>query len=297
MKDPLDEFGEFGMQAHAEEHDEEQWLISYADLMTLLFGFFVILFSLSKMDDSQFSIIENAMSSTFHGTKKAEISKDNSDSMDRVLANLVRVFGLGGESDKSGNPGNSALVSKEKETLPLSDGTSASVAAMQEHEKLLQSAISKTGASLSSKNSFIDIQLPEKMLFEAGKFELDQSGMAGLEKISKALLGVEKYAEIHIVGHTDSVPPGKSLILKDNFTLSAARAGSVARFLLTQGIEAKALRPMGMANLQPVAPDYDAQGKPLRANMAKNRRVQILIRQLAETNPNDTSVPKELKGH
>lgn|GEM_PF-521223 len=286
---------ELDQLAHDSVHDdgdhEEPWLISYADLMTLLFGFFVIMFSLSKMDDSQFSIIENALSATFHGTKKSEISKDNSDSMERVISNLARVFGIGGDG-VGGNAGNSA---KQKDAeLPLSDGTTLSQKALRDHEKMLASAVSKTGASISSKNSFIDIQLPEKMLFKQGRFELDDKGSQGLVKIAKALKGVEKFAEVHIIGHTDSVPPGKNMVLKDNFTLSAARAGSVARFLMAQGVQGKALRPMGMANLQPLAPDFDASGKPNRQNMAKNRRVQILVRQLAETDTTE-SVPNPTK--
>jgi chemotaxis protein MotB len=136
----------------------------------------------------------------------------------------------------------------------------------------------------SEDTATIELVLPSNMLFDSGSAKVKQSGIASVVEIANSLSRRKDLIEIEIQGHTDSATPSQNAYYKDNWALSAARAGSIARVLLKSGIEKKYLKTTGMADLRPLFPEKNNDGRPNYKNMQKNRRVHLLIRKRASAN-------------
>ena len=116
----------------------------------------------------------------------------------------------------------------------------------------------------------ITVTLPNTILFAPGKAELKSATSAELDHILSVLKQKYPGKSIEVVGHTDSDPIKKSP-WKDNWELSAERALSVARYLVSHGIAENKIKASGCGDARPIAPNTTAAGK------AKNRRVEIVV--------------------
>jgi len=116
----------------------------------------------------------------------------------------------------------------------------------------------------------ITVTLPNAILFSPGQATLKKATSVELDHIQSVLQ--QKYAgrQIDVVGHTDSDPIRKSK-WKDNWELSAQRALSVLRYLVSRGISPERVRAVGRGESQPIASNATASGK------ARNRRVEIVV--------------------
>lgn len=129
----------------------------------------------------------------------------------------------------------------------------------------------------------LELLLPGALLFPSGSEELSGAARKHLKRVAEVASKVENLSEVAILGHTDSVPPGRNSIYQNNWTLSAARAGQVAYQLIQYGIDPKLIVTSGMADKQPLMPEWDKHGQPIRENRAKNRRVHIVLRTIKKT--------------
>jgi len=116
----------------------------------------------------------------------------------------------------------------------------------------------------------ITVTLPNTILFASGKASLKSATSAELDHILSVLKAKYAGKNVDVVGHTDSDPIRKSE-WDDNFELSAQRALSVARYLVSRGIADGQVRAAGCGSARPIAPNTTAAGK------AKNRRVEIVV--------------------
>ncbi len=130
----------------------------------------------------------------------------------------------------------------------------------------------KGNVKVDEKAGTITVTLPNSILFASGKATLKSSTNADLDDIYRVLR--ERYSgrQIDVVGHTDSDPIKKTKDKwKDNWDLSAARALTVLRYLVTKGVRPKMIRGIACGESRPVASNATAAGK------AKNRRVEIVV--------------------
>ena len=157
--------------------------------------------------------------------------------------------------------------------------------AVSEHVKAVfnreEQGSEQEGVITTPEDTYTELVLPEKTLFSAGQYELKSSSKRALNKLATKLARLDRSAQIEIIGHTDSTPPGRRSLFRDNFSLSSARAGAVARHLIARGVAKSSLKIRGMGDLVPMLPEYDQRGRALRDNRAKNRRVHILIKKKA----------------
>lgn len=116
----------------------------------------------------------------------------------------------------------------------------------------------------------ITVTLDNAILFSSGKATLKRTTSVELDHIRSVLQSKYPGKEIDVVGHTDSDPIKKSK-WKDNWELSAQRALTVVRYLISKGIPKETIRAVGRGESQPVASNSSASGK------AKNRRVEIVV--------------------
>jgi chemotaxis protein MotB len=114
--------------------------------------------------------------------------------------------------------------------------------------------------------------LTDKVLFDSGEAALKSAGLPLLDMVSK-LLNVDVRHPIIVEGHTDDVPIASALF-PSNWELSTARATTVVRYLISQGVNRARLEAVGYADLHPVSTNATAEGR------ARNRRVEIVLERI-----------------
>jgi len=260
-----------GHGEHAEEG--EPWLISYADMMTLLFGFFVILFSLAQKDDNKMQAIGKELAESFKGS----VDKTNADTgilmearQIRALQMLVALLNLGDNVEK-------AVESVEKIVAGAKDMEAAKKILMKDL-KGKDKVVEELKMTVAETEDTIELSLPDTALFVSGGADLMPNAKLGLKKIAGHLQKIRGLSGIEVIGHTDSLPPSRASKYPSNYALSAARAGSVTEELIKHGLVPKGIATRGMANLQPLFPERRADRSLIPENLSKNRRVSILIR-------------------
>src|SRR6266851_183631 len=225
-------------------HDNgERWLRTYADLITLLMVFFVVLYSMSSADSSKFKAISVALQQAFNldvlkGRGGTSIGESAEPSPPSVLENLI----------------NSSQVTQvsllESKIQAAADGVAQS-----------------PDVSVSIDKEGVVIRLSGSYLFDSGRAELKPNSLTILDAVSAELR--LQANDIRVDGHTDSTPID-SPRYPTNWELSVARALAVTRYLTeTDGVPSGRLMAAGFGEFRPLMPN------DTREHRAMNRRVEI----------------------
>ncbi|WP_374353803.1 flagellar motor protein MotD [Chitinimonas sp.] len=242
----------------AEEHENhERWLVSYADFITLLFAFFVVMYAISQVNQGKYRVLSDSLNVAFGKV----------DASSRTLIH--------------NSPGgtNQSLIA-----LPYRAKREAMEAQqlLQEHTKQVQQLKQMAGelkqdlrglieqgqVSVSENKRGITINVNASLLFPVGSATLDPQAAGSLTDIAKKLAGSNNL--IQIEGHTDNVPIA-SAQFPSNWELSASRAGTVVRLFGANGIDARRLVAIGYGDNRPLESNDNPAGR------ARNRRVAIQI--------------------
>jgi len=248
-------------QAEAENH--ERWLVSYADFITLLFAFFVVMFASSQVDKGKQQQVADAVRKAF---------------ADGQLASAISGI-LGGAADDKGKgnammrgPGG-ALVAKDAKLsapAPPKPATLAELApAARELAERLKEDISSGKLQIQLSNRGLVVSLRQAAFFPSGD---DQVGPKAYESIGKIAEIIKPFPNpIRLEGHTDSVPISTPRF-KSNWELSAARAISMMELLTVRfSIGSADVAIAGYADNIPVGDNQTDEGRAL------NRRVDIVL--------------------
>jgi chemotaxis protein MotB len=295
--------GRRGRRGGAVEHEnEERWLLTYADMLTLLFALFMVLFSISSVNISKYQVLQQSLKSAFSGS---------------ILSGGHAILQSGSESTSAHSPATAEVPSIVPLTpTPTSQSSSSTgsanssasannpAAAMSEAD--LQAALNSMSASVAEQNSFVALQrklqayaeshgfakqvqaiierrglvvtvLTDKLLFQSGQATLQPAGLPLLSEIGQ-LLNLAPSHPITIEGYTDNVPI-HSVEFPSNWELSTTRATTVVQYLISRGVNANRLGAAGYADLHPLASNATAAGRAL------NRRVEIVIERLNPVPP------------
>jgi chemotaxis protein MotB len=235
-----------GGEAH---ESDERWLITYADMITLLMVFFIVMFSMANTDLKNF---------------------------EKVAQSLQVAFNVGGRSPAASLIGISsgATSSVGSTSAPvlfnsLPPNRRDFVRISSELTTYAQSLNTSGDISINMTTEGIIISLSEKLTFKPGETSLRPEVAGVLDKVSEMLQPLDN--KIRIEGHTDNTPTNHPMY-PTNWELSAQRAISVVRYLEDEGgITPERLQIAGNAEFKPLAPN------DTRANRARNRRVDIII--------------------
>ena len=251
-------------------HDgpDERWLLTYADMITLLMALFIVMFAISSVNTSKFELLQKSLKDAFSGN---------------VLPGGEAVLQTGGnpkghETPKVEPPipAIQPLIQKEfhkqQQKRQGSQGTEDEqfkqvkrnldqYAAQHGLKKKLETEITRRGLVIRL--------LTDGVLFDSGEAKIKQSAMPVLGKIA-GLLQVDADHPINVEGHTDNVPI-RSSQYPTNWELSTARAASVVRLLIADNAPADRLGAVGYAQLHPIASNSSAAGR------SRNRRVEIVL--------------------
>jgi chemotaxis protein MotB len=256
---------------HEEEHEnEERWLVSFADMMTLLFCLFMVLFAISSVNTSKFESLQKALQDAFSGRilsgGKAVMQTGNDAPPDRAQATppMPAISPLATLSDES----------------PPANSTEAAAAAQKEDEDFRQlkrriddlarkSGLQGRVLTTVRRRGLVVQLLTDNVFFDSGQARLKPGAQRILEQIGVVLRGERKHP-IVVEGHTDSQPIGGG-IYPSNWELSGARSAAVVRMFIHTGVLARRVSLSGYADEVPIASNATAQGR------SRNRRVEVVL--------------------
>lgn len=232
------------------EHDNhDRWLISYADFVTLLFAFFVVMYSISSVNESKYKTLGESLSNAFSNRPAAPDAPAANSEQEKLLKTLVdkRTARLGEQQRKIQDRMNKLAIDLRQIMSPLID------------RHLVNINPTKRG---------IEIDISASLLFKTAEAALQPEAISVLRQVSDALRKEE--LPIEVQGHTDDVPI-MTAQFPSNWELSSARASSVARIMIAEGVPEKRIEVVGLAANQPLVPNDSPE------NRARNRRVSITM--------------------
>ena len=237
---------------HEEEHENhERWLVSYADFITLLFAFFVVMYAISSVNEGKYRILSNSLGVAFGGvTSKAPVLKDPVESSRPVLPRP-----LPAQSQRA----NDAATKREKARM-------TNIA--RDILKAMAPLISQGKVRVTQTNRGVSVEINASVLFAPGEAKLNTQSEKALRAVAEVLNKVDN--DIQVEGHTDNVPINNAMF-PSNWELSAVRASSVVRLFLESGMNEKRLVAMGHGANMPVDSNDTPEGR------LRNRRVQLMI--------------------
>jgi len=239
--------------------NHERWLVSYADFITLLFAFFVVLYASSKADHKKQQQVSQAIDSAFHSLG---LFPDPS----RVPSALKNVSAISRSQDAGIGPVNIVMASDVLSPVQVKQDLER---IQKQLEKKLANQIAERTVAIQMGKDGLIISLREAGFFSSGSATPKAATQPILREIAEAL-GKTPY-DIRIEGHTDNVPI-HSEEFDSNWELSSARATRVARiFLGTQAVSPDRLSAAGYAEFHPVASNDSVEGR------AENRRVDVVV--------------------
>lgn len=260
-----------------EEENHERWLVSYADFITLLFAFFVVMYAISSVNEGKYRVLSDSLNAVFKETggpsQQVEIGEPVRD-----IVSAPEDFPLSRSSDSDKRP----LVEADPDQ-PVTDAGEAFRGSLQrindEIEISMRPFIDQQLIDVANNGDRVEIELNAQLLFQSGEARLSMPALDVLRDLSRTLETIPN--RIQVEGHTDNIPIATSAY-PSNWELSAARAASVVHYFSRLGIEPGRLAAVGLGQHQPRESNDSAKGR------ARNRRVVLVV--LGE-DPPDYVVP------
>ena len=235
----------------------ERWVVSYADFITLLLAFFVVMYSISSVNEGKYRVLSESLAGIFLG---ADRSFDPVAVGDVTIREPNRDIGLLDQTPVT-EPGTLEPAAEDLEARELEQIHSDAKARFQE-------LIADGQLSISSNKLWLEIEIGSGVLFQSGRAVPTQAADPILEALAKLLKPYEN--PIHVEGFTDDQPI-QSGPFPSNWELSAARAAGVVRMLQYFGVEPERMAAVGYGQYQPKVSNLSARGR------TKNRRVVIIV--------------------
>lgn len=248
------------MSRHRRRHEEEaenheRWLVSYADFITLLFAFFVVMYAVSSVNEGKYRILSDSIVSAFRNVpgSTAGAQVEVAPAVPRlvlpmIVPNRPVVAKAGSEAKRQ---------AKEK----MRDMA-------QEIRDALGPLVESGQVRVTENARGITVDINASVLFSSGDARLASEALAPLIAVAHILAPTD--FPVTVEGHTDNVPIATAQFAS-NWELSGVRASSVVRLMIENGIAASRLTAVGYADQRPVAGNDSAEGR------ASNRRVAITI--------------------
>jgi chemotaxis protein MotB len=261
-----------GHEAAHENH--ERWLLTYADMITLLVAFFIMLYAMSVMNITKFQQLAVSVRSGFGGSMV--------NGAPSIIHNGGGVTGKpsivsNGQNKAHDSQNNSSDASGADFSIPVPQ---KGYAAKQEGKhltevyKILKKYINTKGLGskvliVKSENGVVITLLTDKMLFDSGSADLRPEETPLLETIAN-VLSTKLDNPIHIEGHTDNLPIRNGRF-PSNWELSVIRATTVLRYLQDHNVSPARLEASGFADQRPIDSNESDEGR------RRNRRVEIVV--------------------
>lgn len=243
------------------DFNHDRWLVSYADFITLLFAFFVVMYAVSSVNEGKYRVLSDSLITAFN--------KSSPTTLEPIQVGKIK---------RSGEPQAIELI-KKPSVIDLSSmprPASRSDVKEQDPMHILLGALRVSMAALAdqgmvkvnSDESGIEVEISTNILFESGSATLARQATPILQTLARVLRAYPN--EINVQGYTDNIPI-RSNLFPSNWELSAARAASVVQIFMREGLDPVRLSATGFGEFRPVADNATEQGRQ------RNRRVVLFI--------------------
>jgi chemotaxis protein MotB len=269
----------------AERANHERWLVSYADFITLLFAFFVVMFASSQVDKRKAGNLALAMQVAFQrlslftpsSTQPSMRSTAEPFSNSQMVDTEIRTENLG------------RIVPSRPVSLAPAEIMRQSDLIRRQLQAALAEQISKQQADVHFTREGLVISLREVGFYDSGSASIKPEGLSAVARVAAILLPRREY--IRIEGHTDNVPI-HNRFFQSNWDLSVARAtGMIRLFISDYGFSPQRLSVAGYAEFHPVTTNDTAAGQ------AQNRRVDIVVLNSTPSEPLPPQRPMVSSAH
>jgi len=240
-----------------EDENTDRWLISYADFITLLFAFFVVMYAMSSVNDGKFRVLSDTMVAAFKTPPKS--------------TEPIQI----GEQRKTLKPIEGFLEKPEMlkiapKKVKLESETKKIAKIINDNFKPL---IDKNLIKVTQHKLWVEVELSNRILFSSGESELQPAAFSVLQKLADMLKTIPNHVDVE--GHTDNLPIRNNQY-RSNWELSATRAASVVHLLTLKGVQPQRLSAIGYSEYRPIEENSTRKGRQ------RNRRVSLII--LADKN-------------
>ncbi|MFD1885659.1 flagellar motor protein MotB [Paenibacillus wenxiniae] len=260
-------------------HDhKDRWLITYADLITLLLIFFIVMYSVSQIDSDKYKVLTESLQLTFQSQNSI---LDGGKGVTGTAGQSVNDGGKGNQEGQNGQTPEGQQNSSGQETLTnreqaFREQERELANLMQVIQNYVQTNNLQGQVSVVDKPQGISITLSDQFLFDEGRADLKSGSLGTLARLASLFQSIN--TTISIEGHTDNLPIVHASRYKDNWELSGARALSVLRYFIdVKKLNQAKFQYAGYGATRPTADNSNPSGRQ------KNRRVEIIVlRQLQE---------------
>jgi chemotaxis protein MotB len=243
--------------AEDEPPHQERWLVSYADFITLLFAFFVVMYSTSTLNEGKYRVLSDSLFSAF---RHERLPKE----AERIVAPAIAPPPLALRPQR---PAQSAQQSVKPQREQRLRGLAVKI------NDALRSLVQSGQVRLAQTPNGLAVEINASVLFAPAQAVLRTDSIVALKAVAEMLADVDNPIEVE--GHSDNVPISTPQY-PSNWELASARASSVVRLFIDAGVASDRLVAAGHAANLPVDSNDTPEGR------ARNRRVTILIRAEAE---------------
>lgn len=237
----------------------DDWLMTYADMITLLLCFFAVFLAVSLPEKEQ---LEQA-----RGVMMQQFAKVN----DKTPAKSDLVPSVAGDKFPHEGQMNPVKTDQPFDRMP----------------SIVDQYRGNKNIEIKKGDRLVTIAMNSSALFGSGAADLSAEGGQTLSSLLP-IVNSEQYHDytITVEGHTDDDPIATAQF-PSNWELSAARAAAVVRYLIGNGVSASRLRAVGLADTMPKLPNRDDNGHPIPDNQAQNRRVVVKLERVDQDMPNN----------
>ena len=266
---------------HEEHENHERWLISYADFITLLFAFFVVMYSVSSVNEGKYRVLSDSLVAAFRSSDHSldpiqigDISKsqkapglikglvDQGGEPITYDEKIISPFKEGDISNAEGKLATASSVGKGH-----SPGAEAIKQMADKLEKAMSHLIKKDLIAVRRNDLWVEVEIKTSILFPSGSSTLQAEALPVLREIARILKDFPN--PIRVEGFTDSVPIN-TVVFPSNWELSAGRSASVVHLFTKEGVDPRQMASIGFGEYRPVASNSTTQGK------SANRRVEFV---------------------
>ena len=251
-----------------EEHENhERWLVSYADFITLLFAFFVVMYALSSVNEGKYRVLSNSLTNAFRNVPINVSSQALTPQSPMPPPRTTPAAKPSAQQEKAKQAQRDRMKNMAKEIM-----------------EALAPLVQQGKVRVLETSRGVTIEIADSALFSVGQALLNVESTRALRTVAEVIATSD--FPVTIEGHTDNVPI-KTAQFPSNWELSAVRATTVLRIFADAGVPSDRLTAIGYGETRPVDANESIEGR------ARNRRVSIQIDSALPEKP--TEVPVEIK--
>jgi len=287
-----------------QEHvSHDRWVVSYADFITILFAFFVVMYSISSVNEGKYRVLSDSLGTAFGGSSiSMELSPRSmlqsttgAGTEDGAQDSIVIPLKLELQQAGEGESGEGATEAEAKaddrerdqsfsqQILDRAEDEIDGIATDVEDEMV--ELIDDDIINIKRNKFWLEVEVKTSLLFTSGSSKLIPASVPVLVKLSDIFAALPN--RIHVEGFTDNRPINTE-VFPSNWELSAARAAAVVRLFEKNGVDPSRMASIGYGEYHPIAENDSEEGR------AKNRRVVMIVMASMEGQDNDRLYEFEL---